>query len=298
MQKYSKNLVDLFYNAKFSGAISGADVIVKNQDEESGEIVKVYLVVRNDILYDCSFQAKGSIVLYASLTTICSLSKEKTLSEILSINERDVINELKQLNKQEYKEVVFALESFKKAVVTYSKRKQQGTIVEKNNLKAKNLHPAKNITRYQESSRPCNIEMALSNKDNDSKGADSDFMQSEKIEDKKVVKTQKIVQIENQEKNLDKPSAIDRNMQKLEALINEVKLEQPVKVNKELEEEQLLVRVRNYTEDYIIAYYMKDKYCSKNGKRFYSDTDCDYPIYIKNIIAWKEIVLPELKENE
>ena len=68
--------------------------------------------------------------------------------------------------------------------------------------------------------------------------------------------------------------------------------------NKELEEKQLLVRVRNYTEDCIFAYYMKDKYYSKNGKRFYSDIDCDYPIDIEDIIAWKEIVLPELKEIE
>ena len=66
---------------------------------------------------------------------------------------------------------------------------------------------------------------------------------------------------------------------------------------KELEEEQLLVRVRNYTEDYIFAYYMLDKYYSKNGKRFYSDTDCDYPIDIEDIIAWKEIVLPELPKE-
>jgi hypothetical protein len=66
---------------------------------------------------------------------------------------------------------------------------------------------------------------------------------------------------------------------------------------KKLEEKQLLVRVRNYTEDYILAYYMIDKYYSKNGKRFYSDTDCDYPIDIKNIIAWKEIVLPELPKK-
>ena len=62
---------------------------------------------------------------------------------------------------------------------------------------------------------------------------------------------------------------------------------------KELEEKQLLVRVRHYTEDYIIAYYMLDKYYSKHGKRFYSDTECDCPIAIKNIIAWKEIVLPK-----
>lgn len=62
---------------------------------------------------------------------------------------------------------------------------------------------------------------------------------------------------------------------------------------KELEEKQLLVRVRNYTEDCIFAYYMIDKYYSINGKRFYSDSDCDYPIDIEDIIAWKEIVLPE-----
>ena len=65
---------------------------------------------------------------------------------------------------------------------------------------------------------------------------------------------------------------------------------------KELEGKQLLVRVRNYTEDFIIAYYMLDKYYSPHGKRFYSDTDCDYPINIKNIIAWKEIVLPKGSE--
>ena len=63
--------------------------------------------------------------------------------------------------------------------------------------------------------------------------------------------------------------------------------------NKELEEKQLLVRVRNYTEDCIFAYYMKDRYYSKNGKRFYFDINCDYPIDIEDIIAWKEIVLPK-----
>ena len=66
--------------------------------------------------------------------------------------------------------------------------------------------------------------------------------------------------------------------------------------NKELEEKQLLVRVRNYTEDYSFAYYMLDKYCSNNGKGFYSDIDCDYPMDIEDIIAWKEIVFP--KEGE
>ena len=66
---------------------------------------------------------------------------------------------------------------------------------------------------------------------------------------------------------------------------------------KELEGKQLLVRIRNYTENFISAYYMLDLYYSKNGKRFYSDTDCNYPIDIGDVIAWKEIVLPKEIEN-
>ncbi len=236
MQKYSKNLVEIFYNTQYAGAITGADVIVKNQDNEGGEIVKIYLVVRNDCLQDCSFQAKGSIVLYASLTTICSLAKGKTLSEILSISEKDVINELKQLNKQEYNEIVFALESFKKAVEIYLKRKKQGTIVEKNNLKSKNLHPSKNVTKYQETSKTCNIERALAENEDAVQTQEVEVLQPKKEVIKKVAKV-KSIRIEEQEEKTVQSSTIDRNMQKLNALINEVKLEQPVDIKKTVEEE-------------------------------------------------------------
>ena len=67
--------------------------------------------------------------------------------------------------------------------------------------------------------------------------------------------------------------------------------------NKKLEEKQLLVRVRNYNEDYIFAYYMLDKYSDKTGKRFYFDIDCYCPIDIEDVIAWKEIVLPALPKE-
>ena len=67
--------------------------------------------------------------------------------------------------------------------------------------------------------------------------------------------------------------------------------------NKKLEEKQLLVRVRNYNEDYIFAYYMLDKYSDKTGKRFYFDIDCYCPIDIEDVIAWKEIVLPSLPKE-
>lgn len=231
MQKYSKNLIELFYNSQFSGAINGADVIVKNQDDENNEIVKIYLVVRNETLKECSFQAKGSIALYASLTTICKIAKDKQLGEILQITEKDVINELKQLNKQEYREVVFALESFKKAVTTYKKRKTQGTIVERENLKARTLYPSKNITRFGEEEKKVSaIESALAEQQTE---VENNRVEIEESPKKTVVK-------EKTRKSLNKSSnavpntsssvqsteevKVDKNVKKLEELINEVKL--------------------------------------------------------------------------
>ena len=226
MQKYSKNLIDIFYNTQFAGAISGADVIVKNEDIENNEVVKIYLVVRNDVITDCSFQAKGSIVLYASLNSICSIAKGKLISEVLTISEKEVINDLKQLNKQEYREIVFALESFKKAIYTYSRRKAQGTIIEKNNLKSKILHPSKNITRYESVATTSEIEKVLSQKD---ESVDVFDLKNETIksnQEEQPSKVEKELKLKAVSEKIEVKS-INKNEQKLDALINEVKLEKP-----------------------------------------------------------------------
>ncbi len=265
MQKYSNNLIEIFYNSSYSGAISGADVIVKNDNAESGEVVKTYLVVRDGLLKDCSFQAMGSIALYASLTTMCALSKGKALNEILNISEKDIINEIKQLNKQEYGEVVFALDSFKKAVLTYMKRKNLGTIIERPNQKMKITAPSKNVTRYGEvKSRVSQIESIMQQQEREeveTLPAQGKTAKVKKVEEKKPVqspvvkevvkeikaqpakkevKTQSEKKVEQkvvEKKEVKKETAINKNEKKLDALISEVKLEE-VKPQKKIEQEQ------------------------------------------------------------
>ena len=219
MQKYSNNLIDLFYNSTFAGSISGADVIVKNENAENSESVKIYLVVRNNTVQDCAFQAKGSVVLYASLTMICSLAKDRTLEEVMQISEKAVINELKQVNKQEYGEIVFALESFKKAVTTYIKRKNQGTIIEREVLKPRNLHPSKNVTKFGENKNVVSEIESIMNGE-------------EVIENKEEDSNEAINEHHAREKEIKKPSKqseYEKNAIKLDALIEEVKLDAPKK---------------------------------------------------------------------
>ena len=149
MQKYSSTAIDLFYNSKFSGATVGADVIAKNENKESGEIVKVYLVVRKNTIKSCSFQAMGSINLFACMSTICELSIDKSLEDAEKINEKDIINSLKQISKQDYNKVTFAVQSLQKAIVMYKRKRDNGTLNQRNSKK-KDIYPSKNITVFTE----------------------------------------------------------------------------------------------------------------------------------------------------
>lgn len=262
MQKYSNNLIEMFYNSSYAGAMSGADVIVKNENETNGEVVKTYLVVRDGVLKDCSFQAMGSISLYASLTTMCALSKGRPLSEILNITEKDIINELKQLNKQEYGEVVFALDSFKKSVLTYMKRKNSGTISEKPSQKLRNIAPARNITRFGDGeSKISQIESAMQQPEEKdarevvletkpvavvAKQENKDGKTSAKKEVKETntkIKVNKKPAEGADLKEVKKETSINKNEKKLDALISEVKLEtaRPQSITAKEQDSELLI---------------------------------------------------------
>ncbi len=152
MQKYSSNAIDLFYNSKFSGATIGSDAIAKNENKETGEVVKVYLVVRNNKIKSISFQALGSINLFACMTTLCELVQDKTLEDAEKITEKDIITSLKQISKQDYSKVTFSILSLKKAIVLYRKKRDKGTLNQRDSRK-KEVFPSKNITVFKSSKK-------------------------------------------------------------------------------------------------------------------------------------------------
>lgn len=148
MQKYSSNAIDLFYNSKFSGATVGADAITKNENKETGEVVKVYLVVRDNKIKSISFQALGSINLFACMTTLCGLAQDKTLEDAEKITEKDIITALKQISKQDYSKVTYSILSLKKAIILYRKKRDKGTLNQRDSRK-KEVFPSKNITVFK-----------------------------------------------------------------------------------------------------------------------------------------------------
>lgn len=147
MQKYSSNAIELFYNSKYSGATIGADAIAKNENKETGEVAKFYIVVRDNKIKSISFQAFGSINLFACMTTLCELSSGKSLEEAEKITEKDIIASLKQISKQDYSKVTFSILTLKKVITLYRKKRDKGTLNQRDSRK-KEVFPSKNITVF------------------------------------------------------------------------------------------------------------------------------------------------------
>ena len=137
--KYTKHLIDSFYNSPYAGVISGADHIFKYENKETGDAVKVYFCLDNDLITKVKFQACGSIVLFASLTAICNLIEGKNLKDVLEVSEKLVIKEIKQVNRCDYATVCFALSAVHQAANSAIKKlirlEQKGETLKKRKVK-------------------------------------------------------------------------------------------------------------------------------------------------------------------
>lgn len=150
MSKYSSGIIDSFFFTEYAGTIKNASVVSKFESEECADVVKLYMSVKNNKIEKCTFQALGSVVLFATFSAVCKLVTNKSLEEAEKVSEKDVIKELGELNKQNFYTVVFALSSLRKTVENYRKKLQNGKINEEAAVSVKLESPAKGIKKFEQ----------------------------------------------------------------------------------------------------------------------------------------------------
>jgi len=150
--KYTSMQLNSFFNTPHAGVIMGADIGFKTVSQETGDAVKIFLVVEDGIIKDAKFQACGSVVLYASLSAIMELIINKTIEEAQTINEKLVIREIKQVNRCDYATVSFAIKSLINTINAYFKKLNRlaGKVVEKKPAKSRSLVPASSVSIFTE----------------------------------------------------------------------------------------------------------------------------------------------------
>lgn len=119
MALYTDIVMDHFMNPRNVGEIENADGIGEVGNAKCGDIMKIYLKIRDDVIEDVKFETFGCGSAIASSSMATEMIKGKTLAQALAVTNRDVVEALGGLPAHKLHCSVLAEEAVKSAVKNY-----------------------------------------------------------------------------------------------------------------------------------------------------------------------------------
>ncbi len=119
MALYSEKVMDHFRNPRNVGVIEDADGVGEVGNAKCGDIMKIYLKIKNDIIVDVKFETFGCGSAIASSSMATELIKGKPVSEALTLTNKAVAEALDGLPAYKMHCSVLAEEAIKKALQDY-----------------------------------------------------------------------------------------------------------------------------------------------------------------------------------
>ena len=97
MGLYSEKVIEHFKHPHNMGKIEDADAIGKKGNPACGDVMHVYIKVKDDRIVDIKFETMGCAAAIATSSMITELAKGKTIDEAMNIGKDDVAEELNGL---------------------------------------------------------------------------------------------------------------------------------------------------------------------------------------------------------
>lgn len=119
---YSEKVMDHFTNPRNVGEIPDADGVGTEGNPVCGDVMKIYIKVKNDRIIDAKFKTFGCGAAIAVSSMITELIKGKTIDEALSISKETVASELDGLPPQKMHCSNLGADALKKAIEDYKNR--------------------------------------------------------------------------------------------------------------------------------------------------------------------------------
>ncbi len=119
MLNYSEKVIDHFSNPRNVGVIEDADGVGEVGNPQCGDIMKIYIKVRDNIIEDIKFKTFGCASAIASSSMATELIKGKTLDEAWNMTNRAVAEALDGLPPIKMHCSVLAEEAIHKAINDY-----------------------------------------------------------------------------------------------------------------------------------------------------------------------------------
>ncbi|MDH4122722.1 MAG: Fe-S cluster assembly scaffold protein NifU [Thermoplasmata archaeon] len=124
---YSDKVLEHFTNPRNVGEIPDADGIGKVGNPVCGDVMFIYIKVKDDIITDIKFKTLGCGAAIATSSMITEMAKGKTLEEARKISRGDVAEALEGLPPQKMHCSNLAADGLKAAIEDYENKKKQQT---------------------------------------------------------------------------------------------------------------------------------------------------------------------------
>ena len=119
MALYSDKVMDHFQHPRNVGKLPDADGVGEVGNAKCGDIMKMYLKIKDDRIEDVKFETFGCGSAIASSSMATELIKGKTIEEALAVTNKQVVDALGGLPAYKLHCSVLAEESIKAAVKNY-----------------------------------------------------------------------------------------------------------------------------------------------------------------------------------
>jgi nitrogen fixation NifU-like protein len=121
---YSKEVMDHFMNPRNVGEIPDADGVGMEGNPVCGDVMKLYIKVKDDRIVDAKFQTFGCGAAIAVSSMITEMVKGKTLDEAMQISKEKVAEALGGLPPQKMHCSNLGADALRKAIEDYRSKKK------------------------------------------------------------------------------------------------------------------------------------------------------------------------------
>lgn len=124
-EQYTEMVKDHFFNPRNVGEIKDADGVGTVGNPICGDVMTIYIKVKDEIIIDIKFKTFGCAAAIATSSILTEMAKGKMLDEALKITRDDVANELGGLPAIKLHCSNLAADALREAIKDYRKKNKR-----------------------------------------------------------------------------------------------------------------------------------------------------------------------------
>lgn len=124
---YTDKVLEHFRKPHNQGSMKDPDAVGQDGNPVCGDVMKVYLKIKNDVITDIKFETLGCAAAIAVSSAMTDMAKGKTLDEVLAMKKDDIVEDLGGLPEPKIHCSMLGIDALHKAVIEYKSKRRVGS---------------------------------------------------------------------------------------------------------------------------------------------------------------------------